>query len=133
MAVGRVVDQRRAPAGLADVQEAMGADLEFGRLPAGVGVGRAEDVAELGLRRAAVGAHVDREGGLEELLAFVPVDLGLEVEAPGALSLAGPEIVVAHLALHAARIDPIATRNDPLLKNFVEDRFVEGFSLPRGE
>lgn len=58
---------------------------------------------------------------------------GTSSKASGALALAGPQRVVAHLALHAARVDPIAARNKALLKNFVEDRFVEYFSLPRGE
>ena len=40
---------------------------------------------------------------------------------------------VAHLSFHAARVDPIATGNHPLLKNLVQNRLVEGVSLPRGE
>ena len=56
-----------------------------------------------------------------------------KIDTAGALALAGTQRVVTHLALHTARVDPIAARNDPLLKNFVEDRFMEGFSLLRGE
>jgi hypothetical protein len=51
----------------------------------------------------------------------------------GELALARTQRVVTHLSLDTARVDPLAARDDPLLKNFVEDRFVEGFSLPRGE
>ena len=56
-----------------------------------------------------------------------------KVDTTSAQGLAWAKRVVAHLALHPTRVDPIATRNNPLLKNFVEDRFVESFSLPRGE
>jgi hypothetical protein len=51
----------------------------------------------------------------------------------GGLSLARTQRVVTHLSFDTARVDPLAARDDPLLKNFVEDCFVEGFSLPRGE
>ena len=51
----------------------------------------------------------------------------------GALTLARTQWVVTHLAFDTARVDPLATRNDPFLKNLVEDRFVEGFPQPRGE
>ena len=84
VAVRGVVEDRDAVAGLADVHPAVAADLEAGRLPAGVGVGGALDVAELDLGGGAVGADVDREGGLEELLGLVPVDLGLEVDPAAA-------------------------------------------------
>jgi len=47
-------------------------------------------------------------------------------------SITGLMRVLKRIGFHATRLDPIATRNDPLLKNFVENRFVEGFSLPRG-
>jgi hypothetical protein len=56
-----------------------------------------------------------------------------KLDTTGPQAFAWAKRVVTHLALHAARVDPIATRNNSFLKNFVEDRFVEGFSLPRGE
>ncbi len=55
---------RRAPPG----GQAVVAGLELGRLPAGVGVRGPVEVPELGLRRVALGVHVEREGELEELL-----------------------------------------------------------------
>ena len=51
----------------------------------------------------------------------------------GALTVARTQWVVTHLSLDTARVDPLAARNDPFFKNLVEDRFVEGLSLPRGE
>jgi hypothetical protein len=42
----------------------------------------AVQVAELGLCGVLVRAHVEREGELEELFRFVPVDLGVDVDAP---------------------------------------------------
>src|SRR5215471_14682149 len=53
------------------------------------------------------------------------------MEASSALALTRPQVVAAHLALHAARIDSVATRNNPFLKNLVEDCLVEDFSLLR--
>jgi hypothetical protein len=47
--------------------------------------------------------------------------------------LARAQRVVAHFTLHAARVDPVATRHNSLFKNLVQDRLVEGFSLLRGE
>ncbi len=87
VAVGRVVDDGDAVAGLPDVHPAVAGDLETGRLPAGVGVGGPLDMAELDLGGRVRGADVHREAGLEELLRLVPVDVRLEVD-PGA---AGPE------------------------------------------
>ena len=87
VAVRRVVDDRDAVAGLADVHPAVAVDLEPGRLPAGVGVGGAVDVAELDLGGGVRSAWTStREGRLEDLLGLVPVDLGVDVDAaaPGA-------------------------------------------------
>src|SRR5450755_1197865 len=61
-----------------------------------------------------------------------PDPLG-KIDTAGGLALARTQRVVTHLSLDTARVDPLAARNDPFLKNFVEDRFVEGFSLPREE
>ncbi len=66
MTVGGVVDQGDAPARLLQVHEPVGAGLEVGGLPAGVGVGGPVGMAELGLGRTALGVQVQREGGLEE-------------------------------------------------------------------
>ena len=51
----------------------------------------------------------------------------------GALAFAWTQRVIAHLSLHAARVDPVAAGNDPLFKDFIEDRFMQSCSLPRGE
>jgi len=56
-----------------------------------------------------------------------------KINATGAQAFAWAQRVVAHLALHATRVDPVATRHNPLFKNLVQDRLMEGFSLPRGE
>ncbi|MGI8959600.1 MAG: hypothetical protein ACR2IV_07555 [Bryobacteraceae bacterium] len=56
-----------------------------------------------------------------------------KVEVASALTFAWTQIVVAHFSFHAARIDPIPARNDAFLKNLIEDRFMQGFLLLRGE
>jgi hypothetical protein len=61
-----------------------------------------------------------------------PYPLG-EVEAASALSFTWTQIVVAHFPFDATWIDPIPARNDALLKNLVQDRFMQGFLLLRGE
>ncbi len=78
--VRRVVEQRDAVARLGDPQPAVRADLETGRVPAGVGVRRPVHVPELDLGRAPFGVHVEGEGGLEHLLRLVPVGLRDDVE-----------------------------------------------------
>jgi hypothetical protein len=55
------------------------------------------------------------------------------IDATGALALSGPEIVVAHLALYAAEVDPVPTGDKAFLEDFPQDRFMQGFPLPRGE
>jgi hypothetical protein len=40
---------------------------------------------------------------------------------------------IAHLALDAARVAPVAARDDTLLQDLVEDGTMKGFLLPRGE
>jgi hypothetical protein len=47
-----------------------------------------------------------------------------KIHTAGALAFAWTQRVVTHLSLHAARVDPVAAGNDPLFKNFIEDRFV---------
>jgi hypothetical protein len=51
----------------------------------------------------------------------------------GTLALAGPQIVVAHLALYAAEVDPAPAGDNTLLEDLVQDRLMQGFLLPRGE
>jgi hypothetical protein len=60
-------------------------------------------------------------------------DLLGKIDTTGTHGLAWAQRVATHLALHAARVDSIATRDNPLFENFVKDRCVKGFSLPRGE
>ena len=61
-----------------------------------------------------------------------PDPLG-NIDPPSALALAGPQVVVAHFPFHAARIDPIPAGADALLKDLIEDRFMQGFPVLRGE
>ena len=49
------------------------------------------------------------------------------------LPLAWAQVVVAHLPLNAARIDPFATGAGALLKDFIEDQIMKEFPVPRGE
>jgi hypothetical protein len=91
VAVRRVVDDGDAVAGFCEVHPAVAGDLEAGRLPGGVGVGGALDVAELDLGGRVRGADVDREGRLEDLLGLVPVDVRLEVD-PGTAGADGDRL-----------------------------------------
>jgi hypothetical protein len=52
----------------------------------------------------------------------VPDPFG-ELDATGAQAFTWTLGVVTHFSLHAPRVDPIADRDDPLVKNFVADRF----------
>jgi hypothetical protein len=61
-----------------------------------------------------------------------PDPLGI-IETPSSLALAGPQVVVAHFSFHTTRIDPIPAGADPLLKDLVEDGFMQGFPVLRGE
>ena len=51
----------------------------------------------------------------------------------GSLALPRPQVVVAHLALHSAEVDAVSAGDDALVKDLLQDRFMQGFSLPRGE
>jgi hypothetical protein len=55
------------------------------------------------------------------------------VEAAGALPLPGSQIVVAHLALHAAEIDPASAGDHALLQDLPQNRLMQDVPLPRGE
>ena len=46
---------------------------------------------------------------------------------------AGDEGEVAHLALDASQVAPIAAGDDPLLENLVEESAMKRFPLLRGE
>ncbi|MDR3741759.1 MAG: hypothetical protein P4L40_22295, partial [Terracidiphilus sp.] len=61
-----------------------------------------------------------------------PYPLG-NIHAARALPLPGPQIVVAHLALHAAEVDPVSAGDDALLQDLVEGCIMQDFPLPRGE
>ena len=56
-----------------------------------------------------------------------------DIDAARALPLPGPQIVVAHLALHAAEIDPVSAGDDTLLQDLPQDRLMQDVPLPRGE
>jgi len=56
-----------------------------------------------------------------------------DVDSTRAPPLAWLRIVVAHLPLHAAEVDPVSAGDDAPLQDLVEDRFVQDFPLPRGE
>jgi len=56
-----------------------------------------------------------------------------DVDAAGTLALAGPQIVVAHLALHSAKVDPAPAGDNALLEDLPQDQLMQGFPLLRGE
>ncbi|MGA3100211.1 MAG: hypothetical protein ABSF25_27475, partial [Bryobacteraceae bacterium] len=56
-----------------------------------------------------------------------------DIDAACALPLPRPQIVVAHLALHAAEIDPVSAGDDALLQDLPQNRFMQDVPLPRGE
>jgi predicted nuclease of predicted toxin-antitoxin system len=45
-----------------------------------------------------------------------------DINATRALALARPEVVVAHLPLHSAEIDPVSGGDDAILEDLVQDR-----------
>jgi len=55
------------------------------------------------------------------------------IEQAGALSLSGPEVIVAHFPFDAAWVDPIPAGMDTFLKNLVENALMQRFLLLRGE
>ena len=55
------------------------------------------------------------------------------INAAGALALPGPQVVVAHLALDSAGIDPVPAGDDALLKDLPQDCLMQGFPAPSGE
>ena len=82
--VAPVVEDGHAETGLGDVDVAVGAHLELGRVPRRRRMGRAPDAAELHVARRRVGAHVERERHRQQVLVLVPVDLDVDVEAGAA-------------------------------------------------
>jgi hypothetical protein len=56
-----------------------------------------------------------------------------DVDAAGVMALARPRIMVAHLALHPSEVVPIPAGDDALVKDLLQDRFMQGASLPAGE
>ena len=81
MTVLAVVQQGHAVVALGEVHPLLGAALEAGLVPGGVGVGLALDIAELDLEGGLVGVDVHGELGLQQVLMLLPVDHGLEVDA----------------------------------------------------
>jgi hypothetical protein len=43
------------------------------------------------------------------------------VDAAGTLALPGPQVIVAHLALYAAKVDTGSTGDDAFLKDLLQD------------
>src|SRR3954470_7069943 len=60
-------------------------------------------------------------------------DLFGVVDPTSALRLARAKRVIAHFALHTARVETAATGTDTLLENLLEDGLMKMFSMPRGE
>ena len=79
-----VVEDGHSETGLGDVDVAVCAHLELGRVPRRRRMGRAPDAAELHVARRHVGAHVERESHRQQVLVLVPVDLDVDVEARAA-------------------------------------------------
>jgi hypothetical protein len=78
--VATVVQHRHAEVGLADVDVAVGADLELGGVPGRRRVRRPAHVSELDVARRGVGADVERERHREQVLVVLPVELDADVE-----------------------------------------------------
>src|SRR5271166_382517 len=56
-----------------------------------------------------------------------------KIDPASRLAFSRSQWVVAHLAFHAARIDPISAGNHAFLENLVQNRFMQGFLVLRGE
>ena len=54
-------------------------------------------------------------------------------KAAGALAFTWTQIVVAHFSFHATRIDSIPAGDPAFLKDLIQNRFMQGFLLLRGE
>ena len=51
----------------------------------------------------------------------------------GALALPGPQVIVAHLSLHSAEIDPVPAGGDAFLEDLLQNCLMQGFPALRGE
>jgi len=60
-------------------------------------------------------------------------DAFVDFDAAGGLAGARTQIIVAHLALDPAEIDPASARTHALVENLVEDHVMKGFPVLRGE
>src|SRR5215212_8081942 len=98
VAVLAVVEQRDAVARLGEIREAVGRDLEARLIPGGVAMGGPLCGAVHRLEGPFVGAHVQGKESPQKDLALVPLDVRLDVHAPGT----GQEPV----GLNDARIPP---------------------------
>jgi Transposase IS66 family len=49
------------------------------------------------------------------------------------LEVARPKRETGHLAFHAAGVSPVAARHNTFLEDFLQDGFMKGFPLARGE
>ena len=112
VAVFAVVEQRNAVAAFAEVDPFLGAGLEARPVPTGVAVGGALHVAPLDLIAGLRGQHVDREGGLEEDVLFVPVDAWFRNR--GAAEKAVSEMRWTTLLLRIRRRISSTARSGPL-------------------
>ena len=114
VAVAPVVEHGDAERRLGDVDVAVGADLELGRVPRRRRVRRPAHRPELHAARRRVGPDVERERQRQQVLAVVPVELDVHVE-PGR---PGPQDVRQHgrrrpeRAAHAHRADERAPLDD---------------------
>lgn len=55
------------------------------------------------------------------------------IDSARRLTLAWAQVVVAHLPLHAAEVDPVPAGDDPFFKDLPQNRLLQGWPLPRGE
>ena len=81
MPIAAVVQHGDTEVGLADVDVAMGADLELGGVPGRGRMRRATDVPELDVAGGGVGADVERERHRQQVLVVLPVELDTDVES----------------------------------------------------
>lgn len=96
--------------------------------------------------RRAAPTLVSALGGFLEMIRPLPALHHCELPSPPAapylseptalvdfLALARAEIVIAHLPLHAAEVDPVSAGDDTLLEDLLQNRFMQGLSVPRGK
>ena len=81
MTVLAVVEKRQAEVGFGEIHVLVGADFEFGLVPAGVAVGGTTGRTELDVVGGVVGNEVGGELGFEDLFVFLPVNFRFKIDS----------------------------------------------------